>query len=424
MRIGFMLSFFDFRNDIRRVIVEMSKLCEVVVFIRKEQVETVKKHLPENIEYRLIAERNNDILNSFLEKIFLLFRKIPKTKMNYYLMEEFKIGNIEDAKKQNKAYALLKLHRILPHIFSYDQYLKIIRSSEKTEISDIDTFLCLTEIYDDHLFSRLIKERKKVFVYVYSWDHACKHTRFSKKVNYLVWNEGIKADLANIQQIDSTLIQVVGATQLGYLEEFKNSPLQVNNKTPYYYFGCGIGISSLVEKEIDVIQKLSEILSHTKNGSKLIVRPYPNNKNWTKYKRLLQNENIVLDDSYKQNDLSISEADIQYKFHTISDAKGFFHLGTTLGLEACFLNCPSFIINTVPDDGKHVNIFNFVNQYQNKKYLINASELNTINSESQLEHIFENIQDPNYMKLNYKIRSGFPVKSFEQISKDIFNIMK
>ncbi|MBP9797307.1 MAG: hypothetical protein KBD42_14760, partial [Chitinophagales bacterium] len=210
-----MLSFFDFRNDIRRVIVEMSKLCEVVVFIRKEQVETVKKHLPENIEYRLIAERNNDILNSFLEKIFLLFRKIPKTKMNYYLMEEFKIGNIEDAKKQNKAYALLKLHRILPHIFSYDQYLKIIRSSEKTEISDIDTFLCLTEIYDDHLFSRLIKERKKVFVYVYSWDHACKHTRFSKKVNYLVWNEGIKADLANIQQIDSTLIQVVGATQLG-----------------------------------------------------------------------------------------------------------------------------------------------------------------------------------------------------------------
>ena len=161
----------------------MSKLCGVVVFIRKEQDETVKKHLPENIEYRLIAERNNDILNSFLEKIFFLFRKIPKTKMNYYLMEEFKIGNIEDAKKQNKSYALLKLHRILPHIFSYDQYLKIIRSSKKTEISDIDTFLCLTEIYDDHLFSRLIKERKKVFVYVYSWDHACKHTRFSKKVN-------------------------------------------------------------------------------------------------------------------------------------------------------------------------------------------------------------------------------------------------
>ncbi|MBK7037793.1 MAG: hypothetical protein IPH42_15990 [Bacteroidetes bacterium] len=102
MRIGFMLSFFDFRNDIRRVIVEMSKLCEVVVFIRKEQVETVKKHLPENIEYRLIAERNNDILNSFLEKIFFLFRKIPKTKMNYYLMEEFKIGNIEDAKNKIK----------------------------------------------------------------------------------------------------------------------------------------------------------------------------------------------------------------------------------------------------------------------------------------------------------------------------------
>ncbi len=69
-----------------------------------------------------------------------------------------------------------------------------------------------------------------------------------------------------------------------------------------------------------------------------------------------------------------------------------FTAGHNTWNEACFMYCPSFIIYTVPDVGKHVNIFNFVNQYQNKKYLITynkVSQINTINSESQLEDIFE-----------------------------------
>lgn len=418
-----MLSFFDFRNDIRQIIKELSKSNTVIIYVRKEHEEIVKTHLPIQTEYRLIEERNGTF-SKFSDILFFLFRKIPKTKMNYFLMEEFKTGNIENRKARFKSSLLLKMHRILPHFISYDRFLNILRPSKKTVISDIDSFLCLTEIYDDHLFSRLIKENKQIYVYVYSWDHSCKHTRFSQKVNYLVWNNGIKEDLMEIQQIPESRIQVIGSTQLGYLDLFNKSPREASNKKPYYYFGCGIGIASLVDEEIRIIQNLSRVISTIDKESKLFVRPYPNTKNWKKYQVLLNNENIILDDSFKQKDLSISDSDIQNKFQAIDGAKGFFHLGTTLGLETCHTGCPSFIINTEPDVGKRVNIYNFVNQYQNKKYLIDASGLNTISSNKQLENILISIQDPEYMKLNYKIRSEFPVKSFEQIGQEILNILR
>lgn len=418
-----MLSFFDFRNDIRHIIKELSKFSTVIIYVRKEHEEIVKTHLPYQTEYRLIDERKG-AFSKFLEILFFLFRKIPKTKMNYFLMEEFKIGNIENRKTRFKSAFLLKMHRILPHIISYDRYLNVISSSNKTDISDIDSFLCLTEIYDDYLFSRLLKENKKVFVYVYSWDHSCKHTRFSQKANYLVWNTGIKEDLIRIQQIPESRIQIIGSTQLGYLDLFNRSHREMSGKKSYYFFGCGIGIASLVDKEIQIIQKLSRTISALDKESKLLVRPYPNTKNWNKYQVLLNNENIILDDSFKQKDLSVSDIDIQNKFLAIEGAKGFFHLGTTLGLEACHTNCPSFIINTETDDGKRVNIYNFVNQYQNKKYLIDASKLNTISSSTQLEYVLSTIQDPSYMKLNHKIQSEFPVNSFEQIGKEILNILR
>ena len=102
-------------------------------------------------------------------------------------------------------------------------------------------------------------------------------------MKYLVWNNGIKEDLNIIQQIDKHNITVIGATQLGYLEEFKNIPPEKADQKNYYYFGCGIGITSLVDKEIEVIEKLSEAISKVDKKSKLVVRPYPNNKNWIKY---------------------------------------------------------------------------------------------------------------------------------------------
>ena len=89
----------------------------------------------------------------------------------------------------------------IPKWVSYDQYLNNLDNSKQTIIDDIDMFICLTKISDDHFFSRLLNDGKNVKVYVYSWDHPCKHKQFSNRVKYLVWNDGIKDDLYALQKI-------------------------------------------------------------------------------------------------------------------------------------------------------------------------------------------------------------------------------
>ena len=92
-------------------------------------------------------------------------------------------------------------------------------------------------------------------------------------------------------------------------------------------------------------------------------------------------------------------------------------------MEACYIDCPSFILNIEPDDNKRLNVFNFVNQYQNKKYLIDQSNINTINSIEELENALKNINKVQFMELNYKIRSQFPAQSFQQICVNITKVM-
>ena len=67
-------------------------------------------------------------------------------------------------------------------------------------------------------FSRLLKEEKVVQVYVYSWDHPCKHKQFSNRVKYLVWNKGIKSDLISLHNISHNNIKQVGSSQFCFVE--------------------------------------------------------------------------------------------------------------------------------------------------------------------------------------------------------------
>ena len=50
MKIGFVVSFFDFRNDVRRVIAEVAKQHEVIIFGRPENRDEILRHLPEGLE--------------------------------------------------------------------------------------------------------------------------------------------------------------------------------------------------------------------------------------------------------------------------------------------------------------------------------------------------------------------------------------
>lgn len=416
-----MLTFFDFRNDVRAVIKSLCFKHNVVLFIRKEHEELIKPYLIPGLSYRLIVEEQKSFPNYVFSRLFLFLKRIPQSKQNYYLMEEFKINNLKTPKQQRKAKIVLHFKKLLPNFITYDLYLSRLTYKNGTDISGIDKFIAFTEIYDDYLFARLLKEKKPLTVYVYSWDHPCKHVRFSNQVNYLVWNDGMAADLQQLQGIDNENIKILGASQLGYIAEFlKSTPPKPEQ--PYFFFGCGIGIENLVPEEIKIIETLSDSIQEIYPNHKLFVRPYPNLKNWAIYEQLLKKANIELDNSYKQSDLSVSDADIMIKFNKINGAKAFFHLGTTLGLEACFTKCPSFLLDIHYEQNRKSALHHFIHQYQNEKYLIANAKENFITSKAMLNKTLQELSSNTYHLFNQAVVKQYPILSFESIANRLTEI--
>lgn len=416
MTIGLMLTFFDFRNDVRALIKSICINHKVVVFIRKEHEQLIQKFMIPGMECRIIDEHLTTKKNIFYTRLYLLFKRLPKSVKNYYLMEAYKGVGLKDINQRKKAKQLLKYQQAAPHFISYDFYLNTIDYKGKTDLSGVDKMIAFTEIYDDFLFARLVREQIPTQVYVYSWDHACKHVRFSKRVQYLVWNQDIANDVMGLQGVPAEHITIFGSTQLGYIEQFHRNATINQNQNPYFHFGCGIGIPELVEQEVIIIGKLADCIAQVYPDYKLYVRPYPNFSNWAMYDSLLTKSNVVLDNSYKQTDLSIKDEDIISKFISINNAVAFFHLGTTLGLEACFTNTPSFILDITTYNNAAISLYHFIHQYQNEKYLITDNPLNVITSESQLIATLKDIQSDKYLDFNKKTAARFTVQSFDALS--------
>lgn len=423
MTIAIIVSFFDLRSDLRRLIAELSKTNKVILFVKPEHESLINRHLSNEISYRLINEAKPTLGNFLTTRLFLLFKKLPKSKRNYYLMETFKAHGLTNSKTKKKALSILFLQKLIPHFMSYDFYLNNLRYTSKTDLSGIDAALTFTEIHDDYLYSRLIKSKIPLFTYVYSWDHAFKHVRFSKRIQYLVWHAGISEDLVTMHGIPNNNITVIGSTQLCYLDQFLSTNTSPKHNYKYFYYACGIGIPSHVEDELAIVIQLAKTIHSIYPTYKLIVRPYPNLKNWNIYDLLKNQTNIILEDNYRDQDLVTSEEQIMEKFRVISNAKGFFHMGTTLGLEACFTKCPVFIIATVPKSQYSVSIYDFVYQSQNVKYLIHSSKLNTIASYNQLRETLINIDDPIFLQFSNLIKSQFNTESFELITTKFTNYL-
>ena len=63
MTLGFVVSFYDFRNDVRKVIEILSSENKVIVFYKPADEEKVLNHKIPNVAYRPILERNRKIRN-------------------------------------------------------------------------------------------------------------------------------------------------------------------------------------------------------------------------------------------------------------------------------------------------------------------------------------------------------------------------
>lgn len=421
MKIGFIVSFFDFRNDVRRVIAEVSKKKQVVIFGKPEHRLEILQHLPEGIEFRLIDERKNSFWNKLWVKLFVLLKQIPKSKHNFYLMELFKASITTDPIVRAKNYQILKWVRLLPKILSYDFYLNRLDYKANTDFKDIDQFVAFTAIADDFLHARLLKENRPVKVYVYSWDHPCKHTCFSIRAKYVCWNEPLRQDIIELQHIPDNQVKVLGASQFAYIEQYQQLSTQLPQtfNFDYVYIGCAIGAADLVADEVAVIESVAEVLHETQPTWKLVVRPYPVQANWNLYEKLRVLPNVVMDDGFRTLDLSVKDHHILEKFEKIDNAKAFFHLGTTMGLEACFTKTPSFILDYGYTEKDGLSLYNFIHQYQNDKHLIELAPQNAVKSEAELVEVFQNLSHKKYHTLNQKVQQQYKIKSFAQFAEEL-----
>lgn len=418
MKIGFVVSFFDFRNDVRRLITEVLRNHPVVLFTSPSQVQLIKDHAPAGCEIRIIQERTNSLNGKFVRSRYRVARAIPASKQNFYLMESFKTGRLT-GKKKIVAEAVTKLHRFLPNNYDYDAYLNDLRYSGETELHDIDGFVCFTEIADDYFMARMVRESFPLLTYVYSWDHPCKHTRFSRRSDHLAWNEGIKEDLIELQYIPEDKIKITGASQFCYIHEYLHQYREESSSMfdfKYVYFGCAIGIETLVPDEVDQIIKLADTLQATRPDLKLVVRPYPPLKNWSLYDRLYAHPAVVMDDDFRRKDRAVSQSSLMEKFIKLDHAEAFFHLGTTLGLECCFLSTPSFILDTSSASRDHVSVYNFTHQYQNDKYLMAAAPENHCKDWKQAASILADTSNPRYLRLNALVRKNNKIQSFQDLA--------
>lgn len=420
MKIAFVVSFFDFRNDVRRVIAEVVSKQEVIVFGKASEADQIRQHLPAGADFRIINERKPTWWNSFWERLYLLFRIIPRSRENFFLMELFKASATTNPAQRKKNYQILNWVRRLPKFISYDAYLNGLQLSRQTQIDDIDQFFFFTAIADDYLLARLMRAKHpKVQVYVYSWDHPCKHTCFSRRARYLVWSEAIARDVSSLQNIPAQQVEVKGASQFGYIEEYhrgyaRKMPRSYDFK--YVYFGCAIGPTDLVPDEVRIIGLVSKVLAATRPDLRLVVRPYPVQANWALYDPIRSLSNIVIDDGYRNLDLSVKEMNIMEKFEKIENAEAFFHMGTTMGLEACFTSTPSFIVDMGYSTQQGLSLYNFIHQYQNDRHLIDLAPQNAITSEQRLIEIVEDLTRPEFTLLNHRVQSEYSVKSFAEFA--------
>lgn len=418
MKIGVLAHYLDTRKDLLDLLNLLSQDHIVVAYVRKADIPKIAKLLPVISvipfpEFRGLSR----IYELLWQYTFLVFGILPASKYNYYLTERIKLLNSSYKKWSGFIQSsLLALSSVTPKIITYDQYLDSIPWSKndfKID-SDIDVFLCFTEISNDRIFAKIIQENKPVWTYVYSWDHPCKMKTFSKRTNYLVWNEGIKEDLITLQFIEKEKIQILGATQFAAIEHFlkpgNSHPKDSLHNFPYIYFGCATGYDALARQEVKYCHQIADILNAVLPDWKLVIRPYPFQKNRDIYMPLRNLLNVVFDESTDPDD----------KFFNIKNAKAFLHFGTTMGYEAMYFDTPSFLLD-IADQRKDTLLHGFVHQYQNDKYL-NTTDSMVIKSCNDLFDFFENLaRGQTEFYSNSKIKSDTPIFSLSVLAENLIS---
>ncbi|MPR33427.1 hypothetical protein [Salmonirosea aquatica] len=430
MKIGVLAQYLDTRSDVREMLQILAKNHRLIVYLKASDSFRIAPILPTEVEVTVIPPTTSfltKLLLIFWQYIYLVFGKIPRSRYNYYMVEHIRLSdrNMGHLARYTHAF-LVGLSKYVPHFISYDTYLQGLAWLPKPLPldSDIEVFFCNTQIYDDRLYAHILNQNKPVWTYVYSWDHPCKMKTFSTRTRYLVWNEGLREDLTQLQRVPLSQIILWGATQFSYVQAhlhrdgFQESPYPF----PYVYLGFATGYDELVAQEVKYVVSIARVLAKVLPEWKLVVRPYPFQKQWNLYASLRDRDNVVFDDQFRTTSQSFSvEYDgVQDKLWKMQHARAFLHFGTTMGYEACYFDIPSCLMAFVPP---HLDslLHGFVHQYQNGKYLHQTDFPNVVINSEQLEPLFELIANSpeQLLKYNEKIRQLTPLRSLEAMSREL-----
>ena len=433
MKIGIVIQHYDARNDIRDLVELLSSERDIVIFGSAEALKRISKG-----PYELrVFQQSWKLRDLIWRKAYHYFSKLPKSKNNYLITELFKLSVVGSRLRRLFAALMLRARRFLPQLMSFDDYLMRIQHVDRTKVDDIDEVFFITELSDPAFLAHVLRKAIPASGYVYSWDHACKHVRFSERVSkYYVWHNGIIDDLAELQGIDRLKCEVVGATQLSYIWNYINQPSLREAVYPgeYIYYGCGVGHIGMAEQEARLVKFLAQSLLNLNEDLVLLVRPYPMLLEMGFFDEIKRMPNVKFDIGYREerSDRSLSHEDIYHKLNLQEHALAFIHCGTTMGLESAFFDVPVLFLQVDDFDfgvpmSDFYHLSKFIHQYHNDRYMMSYnSGKNVVRRTCDLEGVLESLLVDGYSYRDYNsyVRRGLKLRPLQDIVDVMFKHKK
>ncbi|MBP48875.1 MAG: hypothetical protein CL396_02040, partial [Acidiferrobacteraceae bacterium] len=200
----------------------------------------------------------------------------------------------------------------------------------------------------------------------------------------------------------------------------------------YYYYMFATYEPLLVKQETNIARTLAKTLSNINPHLKLVVRLYPLQKRIDLYDVLAGTPGIVVDSDFgkTQSGVLMAENELRNKLDKIHSAVAVIHNGSTVGLEASYLDTPTLVLDMRGYDYgvsvRHpLHLQKFVHQYQNQKYLLDADSPNVIRDLNALERTLRQVyESPNdFLDYNRALRALTPLRDVNDIAADIMTTL-
>ena len=418
--------------DMNQIVEHLRNKAEICLFVTGPTTDGIKQW---GFEIRSADNPQRSASNSLWYWLFSIFGRIPKSRFNYLIMALFKAERYVGL--QRTILRLVAYIRFLrPNFISFDFFLKQLKIYFPVKIDDIDVFFYFTELPSEILLTQIIRTKKPMVAYVYSWDHPCKQATFSKYVDrYLVWNSSMKNDVVTLQNIPPSRIQAIGASQFSYIKRYLASP-DTEVTTPYdfdyYYYMLATYEPLMVQQETNIARTLAQTLSNISPHLKLVVRLYPMQKQTDLYDALADTPGIIVDSDFgkTKSGVLMAENELWKKLDKIHSAVAVIHNGSTVGLEASYLDTPTLVLDMQGYDYgvpvRHpLHLQKFVHQYQNQKYLLDAHSPNVIRDVDDLERTLRKVykSPDDFLDYNRALRALTPLRDVNDIAGDIMTAL-